>query len=327
MIDEAPRESQGDGTRQKVDLSVVIPVAERSDNLAELFGAYAGEVARVAETHEFIFTLDGPREPAHSQLMSLKEEHPELRIVILNRSMGEAAALAVGFAQAGGDTILTLPAYVQVEPGEIPGLVEALQTGDADMVVAWRHPRVDSAFNRWQGRVFGGAVSRLTGTKFHDVSCGLRVLRRAVAEETLLYGDLHRFYPILAYERGFKVRELKVRQSVSDAGRRIYGPGVYVRRVLDIATLFFLFKFTKKPLRFFGLLGSLVGGVGAAITGYLGLYRLFGLGGIAGRPLLILGVLLVVLGVQLFSIGLLGEIIIFTHGRRVKEYTVRKFLR
>ncbi len=169
-------------------------------------------------------------------------------------------------------------------------------------------------------------IHLLTGVKYHDISCGLRLMKREVAQKIHLYGDLHRFLPLLAYERGFKVTEIQVKQSRHDAKRRVFRPGVYLRRLLDILTLFFLFKFTKKPLRFFGLVGSALSVAGAAIMGYLGLYRLLGFGAIAGRPLVILGVLLMVLGVQLFSIGLLGEIIIFTHARKVKDYSIGKIL-
>jgi hypothetical protein len=152
-------------------------------------------------------------------------------------------------------------------------------------------------------------------------------MKREVAEEVHLYGDRHRFFPLLAYQRGFRIKEVTVQQSRDDAKRRVYQPGSYLIRLLDILTIFFLFKFTKKPLRFFGLVGSGLFGVGGGITGYLGLYRLLRFGGIAGRPLLILGVLLMVLGVQLFSIGLLGEIIIFTHAQQMKDYTIKKILR
>ena len=151
-------------------------------------------------------------------------------------------------------------------------------------------------------------------------------MKREVAEEVHLYGALHRFFPLLAYQRGFKVTEVPVRQSPHDTRPRVYRPGVYLRRLLDLFTLFFLFKFTKKPLRFFGLIGSGLFGAGAIITGYLGLYRLLGFGGIAGRPLLILGVLLIALSIQIFSIGLLGEIIIFTHAKQMKDYIIEDIL-
>jgi hypothetical protein len=141
-----------------------------------------------------------------------------------------------------------------------------------------------------------------------------------------LYGDLHRFLPLLAYEQGFKVSEVPVQQSRSDIKRRVHKPGIYLRRLLDVLTLFFLLKFTKKPLRFFGLVGSGLSLAGLVMLGYLGLYRLLQYGPIAGRPLLILGVLLTVLGLQLFSIGLLGELIVFTHARDRKDYQIEEIL-
>jgi hypothetical protein len=151
-------------------------------------------------------------------------------------------------------------------------------------------------------------------------------MKRIVAEEVHLYGDLHRFLPLLAYQRGFKISEVPVQQSHHDFKRRVRRPGIYLRRLLDLLTLFFLLKFTKKPLRFFGLVGSLLSGLGGLILAYLGIYRLLELGPIAGRPLLVLGVLLIVMGLQLFSVGLLGEIIVFTHARELKDYQIEEIL-
>jgi hypothetical protein len=173
--------------------------------------------------------------------------------------------------------------------------------------------------------LFHQLVRKLTQTTYHDITCSLRAMRRQVAEEVPLYGDLHRFFPLLASQRGFKVAELPVRQGRHDIRRGPYGPGMYLRRLLDILTVFFLFKFTKTPLRFFGLLGSELFIAGAIVVGYLGLYRLFAFGGIAGRPLLILGALLMMLGAQLFSIGLLGELLIFTHAHG-QDYQVDEIL-
>jgi hypothetical protein len=150
-------------------------------------------------------------------------------------------------------------------------------------------------------------------------------MKRKVAEEVHLYGDLHRFFPLLAYQRGFTVAELPVQQSRYYVRQRLYAPGMYLRRLLDILTVFFLFKFTKRPLRFFGLVGSQLFVAGAIVVGYLGLYRLLEFGAIAGRPLLILGALFMILGAQLFSIGLLGELLIFTHSH-VPDYQVHEIL-
>lgn len=311
-------------TPGKVDLSVLIPVSERPDDLREIHAEHTRVLAECGLTYELIYVLDGSMPEARRQLDGIETDRDLVTVMRLNRWFGEATALAVGFDRCRGEAVLTLPCYFQVDPAELPGMIRKFQEGNADAVIAWRHPRIDSRFNRLQSWLFRRITQFLTGTRLHDLSCGLRIMRRKVAEEVRLYGDLHRFFPLLAYQRGFKVEEMQVRQSPRDAERRIYRPGVYLRRLLDILTLFFLFKFTKKPLRFFGLVGSGLFGAGFLITAYLGVYRLLGFGSLANRPLLILGVLLIVLGVQLFSIGLLGEIIIFTHAGRVKDYEIEE---
>lgn len=313
-------------SERPVEISVVVPITERLDDLHELYVAYAKQLSAYGKSFEFIFVLDGPDGKILKVLNDLRAEHPNIRIVSLSRSFGESIALSVGFETAKAPVIVTLSSYFQVEPYETHQILNKLFEEDYDLVISWRYPRIDSLFNRMQSWVFHRLTQLLTGRKYHDMSCGLRAIKKRVVEEVHLYGDLHRFLPLLSYERGFKVVEVPVRQSQYDAKRRIYKPGIYLRRLLDILTLFFLFKFTKKPLRFFGLVGSGLLGIGAAITGYLGVYRLLGLGAIADRPILILGVLLIVLGVQLFSIGLLGEIIIFTHARKVKDYTIDRIL-
>lgn len=309
-----------------VEFSAVIAISERWDDLREVYTQYAAEFEKIGRSYEFIFVLDGPDKEALGSLRALKLEHPAIRVIALNRPFGAATALAVGLGRARGPVILTVPAHFQVEPCEIRRVIEKLEKDQDDMVVAWRFPRIDSIFNRGQAWMFHMLVTLLTGIKFHDVSCSLRAMKREVAEEVRLYGDLHRFFPLLAYQQGFKVSELPVQQSRYDVKRRVQRPGIYLRRLLDILTLFFVFKFTQKPLRFFGLVGFGLFGAGGGILAYLGIYRLLGVGGIAGRPLLILGVLLIVLGLQLFSIGLLGEMIVFTHAREQKDYQIEEIL-
>ena len=326
IVSENDMQQKKGPSRQAVHLSIVIPVSGRWGDLRDIYEQHAKEISATGQSYEFIFVLDGPDETALRPLRVLKLEHPEIQVITLNRWFGEATALAIGFEHSRGSVVLTLSSYFQVEPFEIRRLLEQFMKDGYDMVVAWRHPRIDSLFNRFQAWVFRRLVAVLTGTHYHDVSCGLRAMKRKVVQEIHLYGDLHRFLPVLAYEQGFKVAELPVQQSRFDLARRIYKPGIYFRRALDVLTLFFLVKFTKKPLRFFGLVGSAVSLSGAVILGYLGLYRLLGYGAIAGRPLLILGVLLTVLGLQLFSIGLLGELIVFTHARDRKDYQIEEIL-
>jgi len=310
-----------------VDLSVVVPISGRHDDLREIYCQCVQELSANGYSYEFIFVLDGPDHEILQILKDLKKDYPEIIVITLSRHLGEATALSVGLDKARAPLILTIPSYFQVEPHEIRQVLKNLLENEHDLVIAWRHPRIDSLFNRAQSLVFHLLTRSLTGLKYHDVSCGVRAMRRRVAQEVQLYGDLHRFFPLLAYQRGFKVAEVPVRQARQDLKRRIYSPGVYLRRLLDLLTLFFLYKFTKKPLRFFGLVGSGISCAGLVITGYLGLYRILGFGGIADRPLVILGGLLIVLGVQLFSIGLLGEIIIFTHASKLKDYAIEKVLK
>lgn len=308
------------------DYSVIVPISKRHDDLKALYHAFSKELKNIGARFEFIFVLDGIQKDIEQCLVDLKKEATGINVISLNRAFGEATALSVGFEYAKAPLIVTLSPYFQVEPDELAKVLHALEAGEEDLVITRRYPRIDSIFNQAQSAVFHKITKILTGSNYKDISCGLRILRRKVAEEIHLYGDLHRFLPLLAYQRGFKVVEVLVRQSPYDAKTRISHPGIYLRRLLDILTLFFLFKFTKKPLRFFGLLGSFLSGAGALTLSYLAVYRIFGFGGIAGRPLLVLGVLLIVLGVQLFSIGLLGEIIIFTHSSETKDYQIKKVL-
>lgn len=308
-------------------VSVIVPVVERRGDLTAIHREFAAELARLGCDGEFVFVVDGGQRDCVPELKRLKAERgDEVRVLVLGKSFGEAAALAVGIERARGKTIVTVASYFQVGPEGLAESLREIERGGADVVVGRRHPRSDAFLNRAQARIFHGLVGRLTGTRFHDISCGFRVMSRAVAEELTLYGDLHRFIPVLAANRGFGVRELALPQRPEDRAMRFAGGGIYLRRLLDLLTVFFLMKFTRKPLRFFGLIGSAAFAVGGAITLYLGVYRILGFGGISDRPLLLLGVLLLVLGVQSVSIGLLGEIIIFTHARRVSEYRVAEIL-
>src|SRR4030067_2783797 len=187
------------------------------------------------------------------------------------------------------------------------------------MVVVRRWPRSDSRLNQLQTNLFHRIVHFMAGDVVSDSGGGVRLFRREILEEINLYGDLHRFLPILAYRQGFKVREVDIRQSPKEKRLRTYPMGTYLRRLIDLLTVFFLIKFTKKPLRFFGLTGTAALVTGLAITGYLVAGRLFFGMGLSERPLFLIGILFVVLGLQIFALGLIGEIIIFTHARVIKE--------
>ncbi|HVW69748.1 MAG TPA: glycosyltransferase [Steroidobacteraceae bacterium] len=306
------------------EISVVIPVCERYDDVTALYLEYQTGVARVTTAYEFVFVLDGPHSDVLQALHRLVARGERITIIETTRAFGEATALTIGFEHVSGGTVMTLPAYFQIEALEIQRLVRALD--GADVVVGHRWPRAGGWFESLRRRIFHGILGWVTHLHFHDLGCGARAMTRPVLAELQLYGDQHRFLPVLADRRGFRVRELDVRQSSRDACNRAYTPKDYARGFLDIFTVFFLVRFTKKPLRFFGMLGASMFGAGGLVLLYLVVQRLWNDQSLADRPALLLASLAVVFGLQLFALGLLGELIIFTHARDVKDYAVDRVI-
>lgn len=308
------------------DLSIVIPVVERYGDLHQIFDEYREQVRQQGLSCEFIFVVDHRQRsvvPTIRELLQASEEH--VKLIVLGGEVGESASLTIGFEHSRGELIMTVPSYFQVAPDGLGAALHQIQEG-ADLVVGRRYPRTDSVFNRLQTRLFHGIVSIMTRTRFHDISCGFRVLRREVANGLSIYGGQHRFLPVLAHVSGFNVVELSLEQRPEDARTRYYGVPVYLKRLLDILTVFFLSRFTHRPLRFFGPIGLTLAGLGSLVTLYLGTYRVLRLGPIAERPLLLLGALLIVLGIQILSLGLIGELVIFTHARSARMYRIAKIL-
>jgi glycosyltransferase involved in cell wall biosynthesis len=302
------------------ELSVIIPVGDRHSDPVALLADYQAGLAALAIRYEIIFVIDGAQPDFAARLQPLISEPRDVTVVTLTRSFGEATALMAGFERAAGALILTLPAYYQIEGADVGKLVEGLQT--ADVIVARRWPRVGGPFEVLRRNAFHGLVGSITGMRFRDLGCGARAMRREVLEEISLYGDQHRFLALLADRQGFRVKEVDVRQSPQDRFTGRYRTREYAHRVLDIFTVFFLTRFTKKPLRFFGMVGASTFGFGVVFLLYLIIARLFFDQALADRPALLLSSLLVVLGLQLFALGLLGELIIFTHAKNIKDYQV-----
>jgi glycosyltransferase involved in cell wall biosynthesis len=307
-----------------VELSVIIPVGDRHSDARALFADYVEGLDKLTMRHEVIFVLDGPQADFAAGLQLLLREYDNMTIVTLTRSFGEATALMAGFEHAAGELVLTLPAYFQIRGSEIPKLVNALQS--ADVAVARRWPRAGGPLEQLRRDAFHGLIAWITGLRFRDLGCGARAMRRRVLEEISLYGDQHRFLALLADKQGFGVKEMDVTQSPLDRFTGHYRTREYAHRVLDIFTVFFLVRFTKKPLRFFGMVGATTFGIGAILLIYLVIDRLVFSQGLADRPALLLSSLLVVLGLQLFALGLLGELIIFTHAKSIKDYQVKEVI-
>ncbi len=298
-----------------VDISVVCPVGRHAGDLTEVYREYAAVLETLDARVEWIYVFDGPWTGAEKTMGGIRDGRFPVTVLTMANGFGEATALQLGFERARGRFVLTVPDRHQIDPGTLREIVRRLDAGE-DMVVTRREPRSDALLNRIQSRVFHGLVTWLTGRTFRDLTCGLRGMTREVALALDLYGDQHRFLPVLALRRGFRVSEIPGNQHAQNTALRLRGPGIYVRRLLDILNIYFLTKFTRKPLRFFGLIGLGVGSVGALVLFVLAVQKIFFGAALAGRPLVLLGALLLVLGVQVMSIGLLGEIIIFLANRR-----------
>jgi glycosyltransferase involved in cell wall biosynthesis len=307
-----------------IDLSVIVTVGGRQSDLSEIYDDYRRELALLGISYEIIFVLDGPQARAATVLQRLKNAGEPITVISLTRSFGEATALMAGFERSSGAHVMTLPAYHQIDAAEIRKLVEGLRT--ADVCIGRRWPRAGSALERMRRAAFHGLVSWITKVRVQDLGCGARAMKRKVLEEISLYGDQHRFLAVLADRQGFSVREIDVRQSPRDRFEGYYRPREYARRLLDIFSVFFLVRFTKRPLRFFGMIGASMLAVGMLVLLTLVAERLFGGVALADRPALLLASLLVVLGLQIFALGLLGELIIFTHARHLKDYQVAEIV-
>lgn len=307
------------------EISAIVPVGRRSDDIATLADEYILALEKIDKNFEMIFVVDGDRPAAIESLKPSIDRHEGVRIIKFTKAFGEATAIAAGFRHATGKTILTLPAYYQIESNEIGRLVESLD--DCDMVIAQRSPRAHkSAFEVYRRKAFHWLIKVFSGESFSDLGCSARAIKRKVLDEIALYGDQHLFLPLLASRQGFRVLEIPISQSSQDWFEGRYSVRSYLHRALDIFSVIFLVRFTKKPLRFFGMIGSITFLFGAAVLLVLIVDRLFFGTALADRPALLVSSLLTVLGLQIFALGLLGELIIFTHAREIKEYTIEKII-
>jgi glycosyltransferase involved in cell wall biosynthesis len=311
--------------RREIEVSVVIPVTHRYHEVTKLYRDYKAGLETTGRGVEFIFVLDSSLPQAREELEKLKAEGEPLKLVVLGKSYGESTAMAAGASSASGDVIMTLPAFRQVAPEEIGRVLEAL-SDDVDMVVARRYPRRDPLHNRIASKIFHGLLRTTFDFSLEDLGCNVRVFRRGILDELQIQGDMRIFLPLLAHEQGFKVIECCAAQASSDALGRIYSPAVYLRSLLDILTFIFLVRFTKRPLRFFGVVGAMVFSLGGIATLWLVFERLFLDVALADRPALFLASLMIVLGIQMLAVGLIGELIIFTHAKDIKEYNIAEIV-
>lgn len=335
VTESAPREDETqvdevhtralDAALEPVDVTLVVPVVTADGKIAEVVEGLGAELDRLGKSWECVAVFDGCRGPAWEDALRLAEEHPgAVRAIGFQQPFGQAACLSKALEYARGEVIVTSPQYLQIDPHEIELLLEKLDEG-ADFAAPWRDPRIDPWLNRVQSSVFNLVMRRIIKAPFHDLNCYFRAFRRDVLADMAIYGDMYRFLPVIVYRQGFRVEEVRVRHMQEWGGAGWFGFGVYVRRFLDILGVVFLTHFTLKPLRFFGTLGAVFTLSGLAVL--LGLVVKWL---VTSEPLLyspalfLVGVLLFVLGVQVIGFGLVGEIIIYTQARNLREYRIER---
>jgi glycosyltransferase involved in cell wall biosynthesis len=308
---------------QAVDVSVVVPVFNERDSLAELHRRVAEVLAGQGLSFELVFIDDGSSDGSDAVLRDLRRADPRVRVATFRRNFGKAAALAAGFERARGAVVVTMDADLQDDPAEIPRFLARLDEG-FDIVSGWKQDRQDPWDKTLPSRLFNKVVRAVSGVRLNDFNCGFKAYRAEALAHLRLYGELHRFIPVLLFWRGFSVGEIPVRHHARRHGRSKYGLSRLVKGFFDLLTVVLTTRFQQRPLHLFGFVGSVFGALGVLILLYLTVLWFAGLGPIGTRPLLFLGLLLVVVGVQLVSTGLIAEFVRNAEGLAAPTYVVRE---
>jgi len=315
-------------SHDQLELSVVIPLFNEEENIEPLYLGLKEVLERLGKKYEIIVVDDGSTDGSFESLKRLHADDPLLKVIRLRRNFGQAAAFAAGFDRAGGRVIVTMDADLQNDPADIPKLLDKIDEG-YDIVSGWRVHRQDTFLSRRvPSSVANWLISSITGIRLHDYGCSLKAYRGEVVQNVQLYGELHRFIPALASWMGVRVGEIPVSHHPRRFGKSKYDLSRTVRVLLDLLTVKFLLSYSTRPMHIFGLMGTMFFAVGTIIAAYLSCIRLFLGSPIANRPLLLLAILLIFVGVQLLTMGLLGELTIriYHEAQGKKIYMIREML-
>jgi len=308
-----------------MDISVVVPVYNEEDSLNELFERLSKNLDSIGKKWEVIFVDDGSKDNSFEILMKLFQSDKRIKVIKLRKNFGKSYALKAGFDNARGKIIITLDADLQDDPAEVPHLLEELDKG-YDLVNGWKYPRKDNWITVFFSWIFNKIIYFFSGLPLHDINCGLKVFRRSIIEEIVLYGELHRFIPLLAWRRGFKVTERKVKHHPRQFGTSKFNWTKVIRGLLDFITISFFLGSTYCPSHLFSITGLFIFILGGGIVGYLELRKILFNIYIAERPLFILAVFLMIAGIQLVFTGFLGELIVLVTESPARDYSIEKEL-
>jgi glycosyltransferase involved in cell wall biosynthesis len=302
-------------------LSILIPLFDERESIPEMYAQVTAACTAMRRPFEILFVDDGSRDGSGAALDQLVERDPRVRVVHFRRNFGKSSALAAGFERVRGQIVLTLDADLQDDPAMIPDFVARIEAG-ADLVSGWKQKRHDPLDKTLPSRIFNGVVSRLSGVKLNDFNCGFKAYRLDCVRELSVYGGFHRFLPVLAHGRGFRVEELVVNHRARKHGVSKYGFKRMFDGFMDLLTVLLVTRYRTRPLHFFGIPGFVIGAIGLLILLYLSILWLTG-DSIGERPLLTLGVLLTIIAVQFLGIGLLAELLVRTTIRAPEIFSIR----
>jgi glycosyltransferase involved in cell wall biosynthesis len=314
---------------QKVALSIVIPVMNEEQNVRPLFQKLSDQLNSLGQIYEVIFVDDGSTDNTFKELKTLHEEYPgTIQVIRFRRNFGKTPALVAGFSRSQGEIIFTMDGDLQDDPEEIPNFLEKINEG-YDLVSGWKFPRLDPISKTFPSRVFNGLVSKMTGVHLHDINNGFKAYRREVIEDShlKLYGEFHRFIPVMAHWRGFSVTEIKVHHYPRIHGVSKFGAKRFARGLIDLMNVLFLTTFLRTPLRFFAPLGFWTFLLGVMIDAFVVVRSyIFTHDPIRNHPLLFVGILLMIFGVNFILTGLQSEMIRHYAFRSDEEYSIRQVL-
>jgi glycosyltransferase involved in cell wall biosynthesis len=296
-----------------MDLSIVIPVYNEEENIGPLVSEITSVMDPLGKRYEIIIVDDGSQDRTFERLAALRQRTCALRVIRLKRNFGQTAALAAGLSHARGEFVALMDGDGQNDPADIPGMLAQLDRG-ADLVCGWRFKRHDAFLSRrLPSTIANGLISWATRVELHDYGCTLKVMRQEIAKGLKLYGEMHRFIPAIAFERGARIVEMKVNHRPRLRGTSKYGMTRILRVILDLLTVKFLLSYSTRPSHMFGLVGLACTGLGILIGLYLSMQKVLYNADIGGRPLLLLGILLIFIGFQFITMGLLGEMLARTY--------------
>lgn len=304
-----------------IDLSIVVAVFNERESLPQLCDEIRSAVEPMGVTWEAILVDDGSNDGSRAFEREESERDPRFRCIHLRRNYGKAAALNEGFRSARGTYVVTMDGDLQDDPSFIPDLLAPIESGDADLVSGWKWPRLDPVTKTVPSKVYNVVSRVMTGLSLHDMNCGFKAYRAEVVRELHLYGDMHRYIPVLAVGMGYRVTEVKTKHRPRIHGHSKYAFKRFIHGFLDLLTVVFLVRYRRRPLHLIGLLGLVLGGLGLAILAYLTVLWFLG-HPLSNRPLLFLGMLMVLVSGQFFTFGLLAEMLTYYHLQGRRDYSV-----